>query len=66
VSYDWFQGDNQKQRMISSTNNFGSFTDRLAYAASDRLLLGFVHPAGTTRIGGAVDEGTRLRYLRQP
>lgn len=67
VAYDRFAGfGHQSQRMISTTNGFGSFTDRPAYGTSDLLLLGFVHPSGGTRIGGAVDEGTRLRFLRQP
>lgn len=66
VAYYWFQGFNQKQRMISTTNNFGTFSDQLAYATSDLLLLGFVHPSGTTKIGGAVDEGAKIRFLRQP
>lgn len=67
VAYSLFQGfATAKQHMISTTNNFGSFTDHLAYAASDLLLLGFVHPSGVTKVAGAIDEGTRLRYLRQP
>jgi hypothetical protein len=66
VTYSWFQGFTQKWRMISSINDFSTRTDSLAYAASDMLLLGFVHPSGATRIAGAVDEGTRLRALRQP
>ena len=66
VAYYWFQGFDQKERMISTTSDFGAFSDSLAYGASDQLLLGFVHPSGVSKIGGAVDEGTRLRYLRQP
>jgi hypothetical protein len=67
VAYSWFQGiGNQRQRMISTTTDFAGKTDKLAYPASDLLLLGFVHPSGGSKIAGAVDEGTRLRALRRP
>ena len=65
VAFDLF-ATRQTQHMVSTTNDFGSFTDHLAYAASDLLLLGFVHPSGATKVAGAVDEGTRVRFLRQP
>lgn len=67
VAYHFFQGyDTQQERMLSTTNGFASFTDRLAYAGSDLLLLGYAHPSGTAKLSGAVDEGTRLVALRKP
>ncbi len=65
VAFDRFAAT-QTQHMITTSNNFASFTDHLAYGSSDLLLLGFVHPSGATKMAGAVDEGTRLRFLRQP
>lgn len=66
VSYHYFNGfTNQQARMISTTNDFGSWTDQHMYAGSAPMLLGFVSPSGVTKLAGAVTEGTRLRYVRQ-
>ena len=67
VSYQFFSGfTDQRQKMISTTNDFATWTDHQVYPGSDLLLLGFVGSSSSTRLAGAVDEGARLRFLRQP
>jgi len=66
VSYHYFNGfSNQQDRMISTTNDFSTWSDHHTYTSSGPLLLGFVSPSGTTKLAGAIATGSILRYLRQ-
>jgi hypothetical protein len=66
VTYSAFSLTDGWDGIISTTNDFASFSDKRIWTRrSDEHMVGFVKAAGATRLAAALDTGDRVRFRRE-